>query len=263
VLDDCKVNDVKFHGNSFTIDSGRGNYSTEVCIGAWGKNSNLDNKLGRKFTTTINKNKKNYVGIKYHINIDFPDDLIELHNFKNGYCGISKIENNNYCLCYLSDSENLKYYNGDIKKMEENVLMKNPFLKKYFTEAKFLFEKPLVISQIKIGYKKAVETNILMIGDTAGNIAPLCGNGMSMALRSSFFLNQLLIAYFNKKIDRSELENKYEKFWKSEFKKRIDFSSYLQYLLKNEFMTNIAINTLKAIPFLRNVIIKSTHGKPF
>jgi len=102
-----------------------------------------------------------------------------------------------------------------------------------------------------------------MLGDAAGNIAPLAGNGMSMAMRSSFLLNKLLINYFNREITRVELENKYEKIWKSEFQKRINFSVYLQYLLKNKFMTNIAITVLKAIPFLKNTIIKSTHGKPF
>ena len=263
LIDGCKVNGVKFKDDTFLIASEKGNYSTTICVGAWGKQSNLDNKLARWFTTHLSKNQKNYVGIKYHININFPDDVIELHNFKNGYCGISKIENNNYCFCYLTDSENLKNNNGDIKKMEELVLMKNPFLKKYFTEANFLFEKPLAISQIKIGYKKAVEKNVLMLGDAAGNIAPLSGNGMSMALRSSFYMNQLLIDYFNKKITRPALENKYEKIWKSEFQKRVDFSAYLQYLLKNEFMTNIAITVLKVIPFLRRIIVRSTHGDPF
>jgi|GEM_PF-6026782 len=47
------------------------------------------------------------------------------------------------------------------------------------------------------------------------------------------------INYFNKKITRSKLETKYEKFRKKEFQKRIDFSIYLQLLLKNKFMTNI------------------------
>ena len=274
LFDDCRVNDVKFENENFTIDSIKGSFTSEICVGAWGKKSNLDNKLRSSNPSFSNLEKvsegrmrrgrgRNYVGIKYHINIDFPNDLIELHNFENGYCGISKIEENRYCLCYLTDSENLKKYNGDIKKMEQEVLFKNPFLKDYFTKAKFLFEEPLAISQILIGYKNAVENNILMIGDTAGNIAPLSGNGMSMAMRSSFFLNQLLVDYFNKKSTRQELENKYVHFWKKQFKGRVDFSEFLQKLLKNTSMTNFAISTLKAIPFLRNAVVKSTHGKPF
>lgn len=262
LLDNCRVNDVNFENEKFTIDSSKGSFTSEICVGAWGKKSNLDTKLNREFTKE-EKSGKNYVGIKYHINIDFPNDLIELHNFENGYCGISKIEENRYCLCYLTDSENLKKYNGDIKKMEQEVLFKNSFLKNYFTKAKFLFEEPLAISQIKIGYKNAVENNILMIGDTAGNIAPLSGNGMSMAMRSSFYLNQLLVEYFNKKSTRQELESNYQQFWKKQFKSRVDFSEFLQKLLKNTTLTNFAISILKAIPFLRNSVVKSTHGKPF
>lgn len=262
LLDDCKVNDVKFDGTTFTIESSRGNHTSEICVGAWGKKSNMDTKLARAFTLK-DKSEKNYVGIKYHITIDFPDDLIELHNFENGYCGISKIEDGKYCLCYLTDADNLKRYNGDIKQMEKEVLMKNPFLKKYFTEATFLFDEPLAISQIKIGYKKAVENNILMLGDAAGNIAPLSGNGMSMAMRSSFVLNKLLIEYFNKTITRKELEHKYENFWSTQFKKRIDFSKVLQKLLKNKRLTNFTISILKVFPFIRNKVVKSTHGERF
>ena len=270
LLDDCRVNDVKFESEKFTIDSSKVIFTSEICVGALGKKSNLDTKLRRvpaavKPAMSLSKaeRERNYVGIKYHVSIDLPTDLIELHNFKNGYCGISRIEDNKFCLCYLTDSENLKKYNGDIRKMEEEVLFKNPFLKSYFTKAKFLFEEPLAISQIKIGFKSAVENNILMAGDTAGNIAPLSGNGMSIAMRSSYELNRLIVGYFNEKITRAQLEKKYTDFWKKQFKNRVNLSQHLQKLLKNTSMTNVAISILKATPFLRNALVKSTHGKSF
>ncbi|MCE3280171.1 MAG: NAD(P)/FAD-dependent oxidoreductase [Bacteroidetes bacterium] len=237
LLDDCRVNDVKYFNNQFTIDSQKGSFTSEICIGSWGKKSNLDIKLKRVFTEE--KKGKNYVGIKYHVQLDFPEDLIELHNFENGYCGISKIENDRYCLCYLTDSDNLKKYNGDIKKMEREILMENPFLKNYLTTATYLFEEPLAISQIRIGYKKAVENDVIMVGDTAGNIAPLSGNGMSMAMRSSQYLSDLLKDYFSQKLSRKDLELKYERFWKKEFKQRVDLSVILQKLLKNKSLSNL------------------------
>ena len=49
----------------------------------------------------------NYIGVKYHIKINWPEDLIALHNFENGYCGISQIEGNKYCLCYLTTAKTL------------------------------------------------------------------------------------------------------------------------------------------------------------
>lgn len=260
VLDDCRVTDIKFESEQFLIASSKGNFSSGICIGSWGKKSNLDTKFRN---TSSSRKKRNYVGIKYHIHLDFPSDRIELHNFENGYCGISKIEGDQYCLCYLTDAENLKKYKGDIREMEKQVLMKNPFLKKYFSEAKFLFEEPLAISNITIGYKGAVDQHVLMVGDSAGNIAPLSGNGMSMAMRSSFHLNALLAQYFKKEISRKELELQYEQFWKKQFKGRVEFSAFLQKLLKQTFSTNLAIGILKGLPFLRNLVVKSTHGKPF
>lgn len=262
LMDDCRVHDIRYSGEHFIIDTGKGTFISEICAGAWGKKSNLDTKLKRAFTQN-NKADKNYVGIKYHIRTDFPSDLIELHNFKNGYCGISKIEDERYCLCYLTDAANLKKFNGDIGKMETEILMKNPRLKKYFSEATFLFEEPLAISQIKIGYKNAVEKNILMIGDTAGNIAPLSGNGMSMAMRSSHHLSGLLQSYLQRKINRSELEKEYTIFWNDQFKKRVALSKVLQKLLKSKSLTNVTIHALNKFPSLRNRIINATHGKPF
>jgi len=262
LLENCKVSDVKFAQDHFHIDTGAGTFTSRICAGAWGKKSNLDTKLERAFIAK-SRDEKNYVGIKYHVQLDFPADLIGLHNFENGYCGISRIEANKYCLCYLSAAENLKRYNGDIRKMEQEVLMKNPYLKKYFSEARFLFDAPLAISNIRIGYKDPVERHILVLGDAAGNIAPLSGNGMSMAMRSAFMLSQLLDTYFKENLTRAELEAKYAGAWHSAFRRRIAFSAQLQKLLKNTGMTDLAIASLKAVPFLRSAVVRSTHGKPF
>lgn len=263
VMDGCKVQDVQFQNSEFTIQSSVGEYRADVCIGAWGKQSNMDTAMERKFNNALDKKEKNYVGIKYHVKLNFPADQIELHNFKNGYCGISKIEGDAYCMCYLTAAANLKKYKGDIKKMEEEVLMKNPVLKNYFSAATFLFDEPLAISQIRIGYKSAVENNVLMIGDAAGNIAPLSGNGMSMAMRSSKQLAILLDDYFTQKISRAELNTSYEHFWKKEFKKRIQVSSVLQGLLKNEALTNVTIAVLNKLPVLKRGVVKATHGEVF
>jgi len=262
LLEEHRVNNVVFNNNCFTVETNKGEYTSEICVGSWGKKSNLDIKLKRYFATE-QKIDKNYVGVKYHIQYDLPNNLIELHNFKNGYCGISKIENDTCCFCYLTDSENLKKFNGDISKMEERILIQNPFLKNIFSKATFLFKEPIAISNIKIGVKNAVENNILMLGDSAGNIAPLSGNGMSIAMRSSFELNKILLEFFTAKISREELENKYQLFWEKEFKTRIGISKFLQKLLKNTQLSNLAITLLKYIPFLKSHVVKSTHGKPF
>jgi len=136
-------------------------------------------------------------------------------------------------------------------------------LKKYFAGAKFLFDEPVTISQIKIGAKNAVDDHVLMLGDTAGFIAPLSGNGMSITLRGSYLTHFLLRDYFEKKISRKELESKYGKMWNKNFKSRVVFSKSLQKLLSNVSLTNFAISVLGKFPFLMRQVVNRTHGKPF
>ena len=56
-----------------------------------------------------------------------------------------------------------------------------------------LFEKPEVINEITFEKQDPVSNHILMCGDAAGMITPLCGNGMAMAIHSAKILSGLII----------------------------------------------------------------------
>jgi flavin-dependent dehydrogenase len=254
-----KVNEVYFNVNEFELRSTQGIFHAKLVYGAYGKRAVIDQQLKRPRPITQRK----YIGVKYHVQLEFPDNLIELHNFKNGYCGISKVDGDKFCLCYLSDVENLKEHQYDIKTMEAKVLMKNPFLKKYFNEATFLYDAPLTISQISFTKKAAVHEHVLMLGDAAGNIAPLCGNGMSMAMHASklaFILTQDFLLH---KISRSQLEAYYMKLWDSHFTQRIKIGALLQQTFGKEILTNLSIGLLSKLPSITARLIEMTHGKPF
>jgi len=79
------------------------------------------------------------------------------------------------------------------------VLYQNKYLKAIFEHSHRLFESPLSISQLAFGVKEAVLDHVLMIGDTAGLIHPLCGNGMGMAIHSAKICAELLADFFQGK----------------------------------------------------------------
>src|SRR4029078_13052170 len=106
------------------------------------------------------------------------EDLIALHNFENGYCGISKIEENKYCFCYLTAEKNLERCGNSIPEMEKQVLCRNRHLKMIFENAEKLSQSPVTISQVSFDKKEQIHNHVLLVGDAAGMIAPLCGNGM-------------------------------------------------------------------------------------
>jgi flavin-dependent dehydrogenase len=233
-------------------------FNAKTVIGAFGKRSNIDQKLNRNFI----EKKSPWLAVKAHYSGNFPKDLVGLHNFKGGYCGVSKVENNSINICYLADYKTFKKYKN-IDEYQQNVLYKNPHLKTLFLNSKLIFEKHLTISQISFEKKDAVENHILMIGDTAGLIHPLCGNGMAMAIHSAKIVSELVVKFYNKEIiSRNELENKYIEQWNFNFKDRLKMGRFLSNIMQKQKLSNLVMRILITFPSLLPLIIKKTHGKP-
>jgi menaquinone-9 beta-reductase len=263
IRENTKVTDIVFDSPGFIIETSQQNYQAKIACGSYGKRSNIDIKWKRPFSMAAKNKLNNYVGVKYHVKTDFPADTIALHNFKNGYCGISKIEEDKYCLCYLTTADNLQKSKGDIKKMEQTILSQNPHLNKIFAESEFLYDSPVTISQISFDKKKQVENHILMTGDAAGMITPLCGNGMSMALHGSKMLAAHVHDYLLGRITRDEMEKYYSLQWQREFAHRLKMGRRIQRLFGGEWLTNLFITMIKPFPGVIRFLIKQTHGKPF
>lgn len=252
-----KVQDVRWMNGFFEIETSKSTrIISEIVIGAYGKRTRLDKQLDRDF---MNKESP-YVGIKYHVQGDFAKDLISLHNFKNGYCGMSAIEDDKYCLCYLTERSNLKE-SGSIPAMEQNILSRNPHLKDIFSNAKFLYDKPEVINEISFSPKKTVENHLLMAGDSAGLITPLCGNGMAMAVRAGQMVAQEVERYFSDHHSRETLEKSYAEAWRDEFALRLKVGRSVQRLFGREMLSEIALGFFKLTPPILRMVIKGTHGK--
>lgn len=243
--------------DTFFVDTNTNKtYQAKILIGSYGKRARVDKIIQRP----IPKQAVSYLGVKYHIKLDYPKDLISLHNFKGGYCGISAIEDNKYCLCYLSLTSNLKNKAG-IKQMEEDILYKNPFLQEIFTNAEFLFKRPEVINEIVFVTKSRVHEHIIMVGDSAGLITPLAGNGMSIAIRAGFMAAQLVIEFLKGEINRTELEKLYISNWNSNFRSQLWRGRQLQKLFGKENTSELAISLLNNLSVLMPLVIRSTHGK--
>ena len=263
LFEQTRVNDVNFSNDTFNIQSTIGSFKSKVAVGCFGKRSNLDVKWKRPFVLAKKNKLNNYIGIKYHIKYNFPDDLIALHNFKKGYCGISKIENEQYCFCYLTVADNLQNSGNDIKRMEQTILSANPHLKKIFDECEMLWKEPVVISQISFDKKNLIEDHVLMIGDAAGMITPLCGNGMSMALHASKIAAGQIQEFLKGTISREQMEQNYSAQWNKLFSKRLRTGRMLQRLLNDPRLTNLVIGLSRYFPSLMRTLIKKTHGSSF
>jgi hypothetical protein len=251
---------VNFDKNEFLIKTHRGRESAaNLVLGAYGKRSLMDKKLNRDF---IDK-KSGWLGVKSHYQFDgYSNNTVSLHNFKGGYCGLSKTETGAVNVCYLATYESFKNYKNS-EDYKNEVLRKNPYLNSFFEQASPLFEKELTIAQVSFDKKSLVENHILMLGDAAGLIHPLCGNGMAMAIHSAKLASETILQHYKPSgFQRNKIENSYTTQWNFHFKSRLKTGRILQKILLNPGLAEISQTLIKVFPAVLPKIITRTHGRP-
>lgn len=254
------VNALHFQNDHFQCElSSQETLEAHFVIGAFGKRSSLDKQQDRAFM----QRKSPYVGVKYHVKSNFDEKTVALHNFRNGYCGINKVEKDRYNLCYLTHRDNVRKH-GNIPEMEAAILHENPFLQDIFRNSEFLLEKPEVINEITFEQKEPVHNHILMCGDSAGMITPLCGNGMGMAIHSANILSKIMLEHWSDVTERRErIETAYTQAWKATFEKRLWVGRKIQDWFGHPYMSAFAVLAGKTIRPLTKALMKLTHGEPF
>ena len=130
-----------------------------------------------------------------------------------------------------------------------------------FETAQFLYDKPEVINEISFAPKRAVENHILMAGDSAGLITPLCGNGMAMAIHGAKFVSELSSAFLINQLTRAELENQYQRGWSQRFARRLWVGRTVQRLFGRPWLTEVGAWVFGAFKPALRTVMRQTHGE--
>lgn len=260
VLEDTEVTEIHNRNDRFEVCTATEQLEADIVIAGHGKRSRIDKQLHRSFLVRHSP----YVGVKYHIQLPgIPEDLIALHNFAGGYCGVSRVENDITNLCYLTHRENVRTH-GSLRAMEQAVLFRNPFLREIFNHATFLFEKPETINEISFETKGPVENHILFCGDAAGMITPLCGNGMAMAIHAAKLLAERVTRHCKEPTySQAQLEHEYAEAWKKQFARRLWVGRTVQQLFGSDPASRLAVLMAGYAKPVASGLVRLTHGKPF
>jgi flavin-dependent dehydrogenase len=240
--------------NEVKLLSGK-SVEAELVVGAYGKSNPLS---GMKTP----KSQKQYVGIKYHVRSEAHANTIEMHVFKGGYCGFSKVENDLYCLCYLGSAEDFKKYKGNAEAYEQAVLHQNPHLRNRLLEVEKV-TPPIATSQFNFRVYRGAHAGQLLLGDATGFIPPITGNGMSLAFRSAAETAPEIIKWYRGQKSKSELFAQQKKYVELYAKKRIQSGVMLQNLLlkQNILSDNLLFFGLNHIPLLGKKLTEKAVGK--
>lgn len=252
-----KVMDLERAGEQWKIHTAKGIFYSRYVVGAFGKRSNMDRRLQRRFL----QKKSPFVGIKHHIRADIASDTIALHNFQGGYAGVSRIEDGRSCLCYLVRRSVLQEAGG-IEALEQSVLRRNPHLDALWKTVEFEWDKPLVINEISFSKKPLYEGGVWCGGDAAGMIAPLAGNGMAMAMNGALMHARSLHGLIGGTQTAVAARRAYQQQWRSHFGKRLWLGRRIQHYFGDVQATERLVRLFQHMPRQLGRLVAQTHGKP-
>ena len=257
-IDNTKVTGVT--GNlteGFTVSTSKGEFSGRLVLGAFGKRSALDRSLNRKFIQT----RSPWIAYKGHFTGVDIGDVIELHSFPNGYCGLSQIETGEINVCWIAHERVMKEPTHPELGIPSS-LAQNPVLADRFLQMQRTSPSLQGLSQISFACKENFHHDICMIGDTAGMITPLCGDGMAMALRSAEIAVPFVSQFLEDQITAIAFKQKYTIAWQREFQTRLQLGRMMHNCFVHPPLANIGVSLCQMVPTLGNWIIGATRGKP-
>lgn len=234
--------------------------NSDYVIAAYGKQNILDKKLNRSFVGSETELKAIKFNIPNTCINNFPEDEIRIYTGEGIYCGLNRVSEQETTLCFIE-----KKINGGQSPRNRmlNLITTNRSFGKLFGKdfEKLLYEFPVYgTGNIFFGKKTIVENGMFMVGDAAGVIAPLTGDGVGMAVQSAKLISSLLAEQKNREYTRKELEDIYLSEWNKLFLNRIRIAIFIQKLIITKMMNNFSFMLVKSFPFVLPKLIRATRG---
>jgi len=107
-----------------------------------------------------------------------------------------------------------------------------------------------------------VEGGLWMVGDSAGMIAPLTGDGMGMGLRAAELAATTLLAAFRGDLMWRGAPAEYARRWRQEFMARLRWGRLLEAILLNPRLAALGCVALHLAPALLGLVYHRTRGIP-
>lgn len=239
----------------FEVSTRGQQFRARVVVGAFGKRSRIDGVLDRAFL----QRREPFSAFKAHYEGMEVPPQVEVHAFPGGYCGIAPIENGLVNVCWMARDQLLKSSAG-IEGLVSEHLSKNPQLQQRLAGLERVSEQFEAVSQVTLGQKTLFDRDVCMIGDAAQMIAPLCGDGMAMALRSAELAAPPIAQFLMGDLSTHRLKRLYTRRWKEAFSQRLHLGKIIQRLSVHPVSAAVAVQMCRMIPPIARWAARQTRG---
>lgn len=246
------------HG--FAVTAGGDTVEARMVFGAYGRRGRLDRTLDRPFL----QQKTPYVGFKAHFAGPAAatiQNTIELHSAPGGYCGLSPVEDGRVNVCWIGHTDALKQAGGTPEAMLQKELRQNPVLDDRLQGLERVSDHFEAVSQVPLMDKSRFTGGVCMVGDTAGMIAPLCGDGMAMALQTADLVTPLAADYLDGRRSATSFRRAYRQKWMDTFGRRMRIGRWVHAAAFRPGAARLLVQTCRFLPPLARWLIRTTRGR--
>lgn len=241
------------HG--FELDADQTRYAARLVVGAYGRRATLDRKLERPSLRT----GRPLVAFKAHHNGALSEHQVELHTFDGGYCGLLVAEDKLTNVCWIAHERHLKEAGGSPESLVDRIAAWNSRLGRRMADLARV-EPFQAVSRLDFRRKELFAQDVLLIGDAAGMIAPLCGDGIGMALQSALLAAPLIEEFLDGRSTAPRLKRRYELAWRREFRTRMHVGRLLQNFFVRPQLLGPGLRLAAAFPQVAQRFVTLTRG---
>jgi len=245
----------------FAVTVGAETVEARLVFGAYGRRGLLDRTLERPFLDE----QPPYVAFKAHYAGPSAAELshtIELHSAPGGYCGLSPVEDDRVNVCWIGHTDALKKAGGTPSAMLDENLRQNPMLDDRLRGLTRVSAQFKAVSQVPLMPKSRFAGDVCMIGDAAGMIAPLCGDGMAMALRTADLVSPLASDVLDGRRSATSFRSAYRSAWSNTFGRRMRLGRWIHAAAFRPGAARLLVQSCRVLPPLARWLIRTTRGRP-
>ncbi|QOS78906.1 NAD(P)/FAD-dependent oxidoreductase [Paenibacillus sp. JNUCC31] len=243
--------------HSYEVAAKRGNdricYRARTVIGAHGtKKLRGVNSKAELYDKTV------YVGIKSHYRGIAIPSQIELYFCKGGYVGISPIEGGIANVAALLTLDAVQGSGKSVPDILQAASITNERLAARLAEGSSVQGTQVSVAPLHLSKVPEPWSQYPHIGDAMLMIPPLCGDGMSIALRSSLLCAEWTDKYLRGSISYTQWQSEYSKEANQEFTQLLRRARRIQKLAfakTNKFYPGL----VRVIPGLATYLVKATR----
>lgn len=227
-----------------------------IVIGTFGRTSSVERQLNRRDAGLPSP----YVALKQYYNTSIESDAVEIHAVGGGYCGVVNIAPQVANVCCLIRKEMLKEAGG-AEALLAYLKPQSPALGRRLDEPADILERPLAVSNLHFRPRATFHRDVCLAGDAAGMIAPLCGDGMAMAVSSADLAARHASSFLRGEIDAGQFKSGYASDWNRQFRSSMWTARQVQRMfVGRKAAASLGVRSASFAPWIVGKLFKATRG---